>query len=150
MSNEADVRAYSLLEQAVHKAQKSLELTKHFQPFMMLLTDDGEVENYENNNEDASISYSLLEDTLVQRLKKRNDVDIIILVQDTVIPEQFTEGVSSSIRLHLEEKSQISKKIGARFLYVPYEMCQVAKSDMIVRLYAPVPVGFPAEYITGS
>jgi hypothetical protein len=49
--------------------------------------------------------------------------------------------------LHLEEKSQIEKKIAARFLYVPYELCRVEDGEMFVKLHSPIPVGFPAEYI---
>jgi len=147
MSDEADARAFTLLEQAVDKAQKSLELTKCFQPFLMLLTDDGEVECYENKTEDSRESYALLEEILEKRMLTK-DIDILILAVDTVIPEQLSQGITSGIRLHLEEKSQVSQKIGARFLYVPYEMCQVGEGDMFVKLYAPIPVGFPAEYIT--
>ena len=146
MSDEADTRAFTLLEQAVNKAQKSLERTKYFQPFLMLLTDDGEVEVYENEFKDTTQSYEALEETLKKRMQSQ-DLDIIILAVDTVIPEQLSKGISSGIRLHLEEKSQLSQKIGARFLYVPYELCQVGESEMFVKLYAPIPVGLPAEYI---
>ena len=35
MSTHEDEKAFSILEQAVSKAQKSLEQTKHFQPFLI-------------------------------------------------------------------------------------------------------------------
>jgi len=146
MSNEEDIKALQLLEKAVYKAQDALEVTKHFQPFLMLLTDTGEIEVYENEIENASESYALLETKLTQRIKE-NDVDIMVLVVDTVIPDKFVEDVSSGIRVHLEEKSQKDKKIGARFLYVPYELCRVGEGEMFVKLHTPIPVGFPAEYI---
>lgn len=141
-----DVKALELLEKAVYKAQSALEKTTHFQPFLMLLTDSHEVELYENEVEDSIESYTLLENLLVERVKK-GDVDIMILVVDTVIPERFVDNISIGIRLHLEEKSQQDKKIGARYIYVPYELCQIKGEDMYVRLHHPVPVGFPAEYI---
>ena len=117
MSTQEDEKAFSLLEQAVYKAQKSLEQTKHFQPFLMLLNDADEIEVFENEVEDSTDSYSLLEDILTERIIK-GDVDVMVLVVDTLIPEKFMKDVPSSIRLHLKEKSQIDKKIDARFLYV--------------------------------
>ena len=146
MATQDDEKAFSILEQAVYKAQKSLEQTKNFQPFLMLLNDAGEIELYENEVKDATESYALLEDTLKKRIKE-GDVDVMVLVVDTLIPEKFVQDVPSSIRLHLEEKSQIDKKISARFLYVPYELCRVGDGEMFVKLHSPIPVGFPAEYI---
>ena len=146
MSNREDEKALALLEKAVYKAQESLEKTTHFQPFLMLLTESGEVEVYENEEEDSTKSYTLLEEKLTQCVET-DDIDIIILAVDTVIPEKFVEDVSIGIRLHLEEKSQRDKKIGARYIYVPYELCQSKENEMYVRLHHPIPVGFPAEYI---
>lgn len=146
MSNNQDEKAFNILEKAVYKAQASLEQTKHFQPFLMLLNDAGEIEVFENEIKDSTESYALLEETLETRIQKA-DVDIMVLVVDTAIPDKFVEDVSTGIRVHLEEKSQIDNKIGARFLYVPYELCQVKDGKMFVKLHAPIPVGFPAEYI---
>lgn len=146
MSDEADARAFTLLEQAVEKAQTSLTDTKYFQPFLMLLTDDGKVEVYENEIKDSIQSYEDLEEQLKERLKSK-DIDIMVLAVDTVIPKQLSQGISSGIRLHLEEKSQVYNKIGARFLYVPYALCQVGEGEMFVKLHTPIPMGFPAEYI---
>lgn len=146
MATQDDEKAFSILEQAVYKAQKSLEQTKNFQPFLMLLNDAGEIELFENEVKDATESYALLEDTLRKRIKE-GDVDVMVLVVDTLIPEKFVQDVPSSIRLHLEEKSQIYKKISARFLYVPYELCRVGDGEIFVKLHSPIPVGFPAEYI---
>jgi len=146
MSNEEDAKALQLLEKAVYKAQDSLEKSKHFQPFLMLLTDANDIEVYENEIEDSSESYALLEKKLTERIKS-NDIDIMVLVVDTVIPDKFSEDISSGIRVHLEEKSQKDKKIGARFLYVPYELCRVGEGEMFAKLHVPIPVGFPAEYI---
>jgi len=148
MSTQEDEKAFEILEQAVYKAQKSLEQTKHFQPFLMLLNDAGEVEIYENEVEDSHESYSVLENTLRERIVK-GDVDIIVLAVDTLIPDNFAQDVPNSIRLHLEEKSQIDKKIAARFLYVPYELCKIGDGEIFVKLHHPIPVGFPAEYIVG-
>ena len=146
MSNNQDEKAFLILEKAVYKAQESLEKTKHFQPFLMLLNDAGEIEIFENEVQDSTESYTLLEEILKERIKN-TDIDVMVLVVDTLIPDKFVEDVSSGIRLHLEEKSQIDNKIGARFLYVPYELCKVGDGEMFVKLHAPIPVGFPSEYI---
>ena len=150
MSNQADEKAFELLEKAISKAQHSLENTKCFQPFILLLTQDNEVELYENEIKDYEKSYAALEQELHRRIQKRNDVDVVILAVDTIIPEQFAKEVSHGIRIHLEEKSQIEKKIGARFLYIPYEMCQNSEKNLFIKLHAPIAVGFPAEYIKGA
>jgi len=146
MSDDHDERALQILEKAVYRAQASLEATKHFQPFLMLLNDAGETEIYENATKDSTESYTLLEETLKERVKE-GGVDIMVLLVDTLIPDKFAQDVPSGIRVHLEEKSQIDKKIGARFLYVPYELCSRGESELFVTLHAPIPVGFPAEYI---
>jgi len=146
MSNIQDEKAFDLLEKAIDKAESSLVQTKRFQPFLMLLNDAGKIEVFENEIEDFTESYALLEATLKTRIKSA-DVDVMVLVVDTLIPDKFVEDVPSGIRLHLEEKSQIDNIIGARYLYVPYELCRMGDSELFVRLHAPIPVGFPVEYI---
>ena len=146
MSTLEDEKAFSLLEQAVYRAQDLLEKTKKFQPFLMLLNDMGEIELFENEVKDTTESYALLEDTLKKRIKE-GDIDVMVLVVDTLIPEKFVQDVPNGMRLHLEEKSQIDKKISARFLYVPYELCRVGDGEVFAKLHNPIPVAFPAEYI---
>lgn len=146
MSTQEDEKAFSLLEQAVYKAQKSLEQTKHFQPFLMLLNDADEIEVFENEVEDTHESYAILEKILRERVAKGN-IDVMVLAVDTLIPDNFVKEIPSSIRLHLEEKSQVDKKVAGRFLYVPYELCRVGDGEMFAKLHHPIPVGFPAEYI---
>ena len=146
MSNSNDEKAFKVLEEAVQKAQESLEKTKDFQPFLMLLNDAGNIEVFENKIEDSSQSYNSLE-TILKESIKMGDIDVMVLAVDTVIPENFVEDIPNGIRLHLEEKSQIEKKIAARFLYVPYELYRVENGEMFVKLHTPIAVGFPAEYI---
>lgn len=146
MSDNHDEKALQVLEKAVYHAQNSLEKTTHFQPFLMLLDNKGNIEVVKNGEADSTQSYALLEDELKKRIKK-GDVDVMVLAADTLIPEQFVRNATNGIRLHLEEKSQIGKKISARFLYVPYELCRVGDGKLFVRLHDPVAVGFPAEYI---
>ena len=144
--NKEDEIALEFIEKAVFKAHQALVDFSAFQPFSMLLTDLGKIEIYENKLDDINDSYVLLEEKITQRIKK-NDISILILAVDTKIPENFSKGIPTSIRIHLEEKSQIGKIIGARFLYIPYELCQTPSREKFVRLHAPIAVGFPCEYL---
>jgi len=149
MTSLDDEKALRVLEEAVNKAQDTLEKTKYFQPFLMLLNDSGDIEVFENGIDDASESYAKLEEVAKDSVQM-GGVDIMVLAVDTFIPENFVKDIPQAIRLHLEEKSQRDKKLSARFLYVPYELCQVKDGEMYVRLHTPITVGFPAEYIVNK
>lgn len=142
-----DEKALHILETAVYRAQSSMEKTKHFQPFLMLLNDTGQIEVFEDEHKESTQGYAFLEDTLRARLQEECNIEVIALVVDTQIPENFAGDVPNGIRIHLEEKSQMHKKLAARYLYVPYELCKVGDGEMFVKLHAPIPVGFPAEYL---
>ena len=146
MAMADDEKAFMLLEKAVNKAQASLEKTKHFQPFLMLFNDAGKIEVFENLIDNTTEAYSLLEKTAKESVKM-GDINVLVLAVDTAIPENFVQDIPHGIRLHLEEKSQVDKKVAARFIYVPYELRQVKDEAMYVKLHTPIAVGFPAEYI---
>lgn len=145
MSIHHDDRAMLVLEKAVYRAQNLLEKTQNFKPFLMILDDDGSIETVENEVADSTESYALLGEMLKECIKE-GGVDVIVMVVDTLIPENFVQDVPSSIRLHLEEKSQVDKSVSARFIYVPYTLHKV-EEEIVTKLYTPIPVGFPAEYI---
>ena len=148
MNNEE--RAFSILEKAVSKAQESLEKTKNFQPFAMILKCDGSIKLLENQIIDAIESYSDIEKR-VKELANCTDIDVLTMAVDTSIPENFAKSTPQSIRLHVEEKCRVENKIGARYIYVPYELYQSKKEQNLqVKLQAPIAVGFPAEYVVGS
>jgi len=134
-----------VLEKAVYRAQELLEKMQNFKPFLMILDDDGSIHIVENEVEESAESYALLGDTLRTRIKE-GGVDVMVMVVDTLIPENFVQDVPSSIRLHLEEKSQVDKSVAARFIYVPYTLHKV-EEKILTKLHIPIPVGFPAEYI---
>ena len=145
MLENHDDRAMLVLKKAVYRAQELLENTQNFKPFLMILDDDGSIDIVENEVEESAESYTSLGETLKARIKK-GGVDVMVMVVDTLIPENFVQDVSSSIRLHLEEKSQIDKSVAARFIYVPYTLHKV-EEEIFTKLHTPIPVGFPAEYI---
>ena len=146
MTNNDDIKALKLLEKAIEIAQKNLTKTKQFSPFLLLLNDTGEELFFENSEDDYIKSYELLE-TLAEEKIKNNTIEVMILAIDTIIPEKFAKDIPMGIRLHLEERSQCHNKLGARFIYVPYELCQSQESELFVRLHHPIPVGLIAEYI---
>ena len=146
MSDNHDDRAMLVLEKAVYRAQELLNTTQNFKPFLMILDDDGSIAIVENEVEDSTESYALLGETLKVYIKE-GSVDVMVMVVDTLIPEKFVQDIPSSIRLHLEEKSQIDKSVSARFIYVPYTLHKV-EEKIFTKLHTPIPVGFPAEYIT--
>lgn len=148
MSDNHDERAMMVLEKAVYRAQELLEKRQNFKPFLMILDDDGSIDIVENEVEESAESYGLLGETLKVRIKE-GGVDVMVMVVDTLIPENFVQDVPSSIRLHLEEKSQIDKSVAARFIYVPYTLHKV-EEKVFTKLHTPIPVGFPAEYIVKS
>jgi len=145
MSDNHDERAMLVLEKAVYRAQELLEKTQNFKSFLMILNDDGNIDIVENEVEESTESYALLGEALKVRIKE-GGVDVMVMVIDTLIPENFVQDVPSSIRLHLEEKSQIDKSVSARFIYVPYTLHKV-EEEIFAKLHTPIPVGFPAEYI---
>ena len=147
MQRSDDEKAFYILETAVNRAQDSMQKTKYFQPFLMLLNDAGEIEIFENEHKESTQNYELLEDMLRNRLQENADIDVIALVVDTQIPENFAGEVPNGIRIHLEEKSLMHKKLAARYLYIPYELCRVGEGEMFVKLHTPIPVGIPAEYL---
>ena len=146
MTNKDDEKALKLLHKAVEIAQNSLIKSQHFRPFLLLLKDTQEELFFENSEEDVNKSYELLESLAKEKIDKER-IEVMILAIDTLIPENFSKDKPMGIRLHLEEKSQLDNKLGARFIYVPYELCQTEENKIFVKLLNPIPVGLPAEYI---
>jgi hypothetical protein len=146
MSNKDDEKAVLLIEKAVYKARDVLMEEPTFRPFLLLLNEAGEEEFYSNEVSDMLESYALLEDKVEERILE-GGVDILLLVCKAGIPAKFVVSASDSIRIHIEEKSQLEVKVGARFFYVPYKQRVNANKKLSVLLEAPLPVGFVAQYI---
>ena len=90
MSIHHDDRAMLVLEKAVYRAQNLLEKTQNFKPFLMILDDDGSIETVENEVADSTESYALLGEMLKECIKE-GGVDVIVMVVDTLIPENFVQ-----------------------------------------------------------
>ena len=142
-----DEKTLEFLGKAVIKAKESIERDLTFRPFLMTIDSDGVMKIVENHALNDSDSYSLLEDSLTQRVDESR-IDMLIIASRDDMPQRFSqEDGSSCIRLHLEERSQLSQKISARFLYIPYLVYEREDGGYFVKLGDPKPVGFPAMYI---
>ena len=146
MTNNDDEKALQVLHKAVEIAQENLVEKKEFKPFLLLLNDTQEELLFKNEEIDSNKSYELLEDLAKEKIATKN-IEVMVLAVDTIVPEKFSKDTPMGIRLHLEEKSQLNNKLGARFIYVPYELCKIGDGEMFVKLLDPIPVGLPAEYI---
>jgi len=145
---EDENRAVMMLEKSVLRAKNILEKEQKLKPFAMILYGDGTIKTIHNQVEDPEESYALLQSGLKIRVKE-GGVDIIVLLIDTIIPERFSKSdISEGIRVHIEEKSKENERVGARFIYVPYQLCKTSNNNEIfANLYPPVPMSFPAEFI---
>ena len=150
MSNKMkdEERAVMMLEKSVLYAKNLLEKEQKLKPFAMVLYQDGSIKTIHNRVSDPEESYALLQEGLKIRVKE-GEVDIIVLLIDTMIPERFSKsGILDGIRIHIEEKSKENERVGARFIYVPYQLCKTSQSqEIFADLYPPVPMSFPAEFI---
>ena len=146
MSKSHDDRAVEILTKAIEYAKEGLNKGVIFHPFGMIMDDNYNIEIIKNDIEDIEESYDSLGEEVNKYIAK-GSVDILVLAVDTDIPDNLSKGVSSSIRLHIEEKSQRANDISARFLYVPYELCKVEGGEIFTKLHTPIAVGLIAEYI---
>ena len=144
----SDEKAMLILEKAVIKAQLSIEKNLSFRPFLMLLDSSGEIKTIQNRASTSEESYTLLEASFKGRINEAN-IDVALLAMEDMMPSRYTKDRPiPAIRLHLEEKSQLDKKISARFIYVPYTLHQIkGEEGIFVNIGTPIPVGFPAEYM---
>ncbi len=143
----SDEKTLEFLGKAVQKAKESIERDLTFRPFLMTVDSDGVMKMVENRALSDADSYSLLEDSLTHRVDESR-IDMIIIAMRDDMPQRFSqEEGSSCIRLHLEERSQLSHKVSARFLYIPYLIYRREDDGYFVKLGKPEPVGFPAMYI---
>ncbi|MBD3791559.1 MAG: hypothetical protein IE918_05315 [Campylobacterales bacterium] len=147
-----DERAMMLLEKSIYEAKRILEEEHIFRPFAMILDQNGTIVRMENEIEDMQASYIALHEEIMADVQRREAADIIVLLTNASMPEQLAEeGVESSIRVHLEERSQQHKAIPSRYIYVPYQLQRLAGEEKVeARLFHPRAVSFPAEFFGKS
>ncbi|MFK5976829.1 MAG: hypothetical protein QM493_10000 [Sulfurovum sp.] len=148
--NIADNKAMDMLQKAVDYAEKELLNSGSFRPFGVVLdSDDSEI--IENMIEDVEESYDKIGEE-IELIIACKTIDIVVLAIETNVPERLAHKIEddpkSSIRLHIEEKSQVGRVISARYIYIPYQLYQKEPNELFIKFYNPLPVGLKAEYIT--
>jgi len=149
MPNNED-KVVELLEKAVNKASISIEKEMKFRPFLMILDVNGIVKTIENRALSNEESYELLQDSIRGRVME-DDISVAMLVTGDMMPSKYIKDniPMPAIRIHLEDKNQLDKKISGRFLYIPYTLHRIKNStDIFLKVGTPIPVGFPAEYLS--
>ncbi|MFT7880337.1 MAG: hypothetical protein ABXS91_08090 [Sulfurimonas sp.] len=143
-----DERAMMMLEKSIYEAKEILEEKQLFRPFAMILDQNGSIRRVENEIEEMQASYMALHDEIMAHVQMRETADIIVLLTNASTPEQLVEdGIESSIRVHLEERSQQHKAIPSRYIYVPYQLQRLAGEEKVeAKLFQPQAVSFPAEF----
>ncbi|MGC9350580.1 MAG: hypothetical protein ACP5D3_01170 [Sulfurovum sp.] len=143
-----DERAMMMLEKSIYEAKEILEEKHIFRPFALILERDGSIHRVENEIEDMQDSYMALHEEIMADVQMRKSADIIVLLTNASMPEQLVEdGIDSSIRVHLEERSQQHKAIPGRYIYVPYQLQRLAGEEKVeAKLFQPQAVSFPAEF----
>lgn len=145
-----DERAMMMLEKSIYEAKEILEKEHIFRPFAMILDENGSIRRLENEIEDMQASYMELHDEILAHVQMRKSADIIVLLTNATMPEQMVQdGIDSSIRVHLEERSQQHKKIASRYIYVPYQLQRLSGEEEVqAQLFHPQAVSFPSEFFT--
>jgi len=138
---------FDLVNEAVMYAKEQIEKEEMLDPFAMVLYEKGTIESL---NTDKKSNYDVMYENLVGILKeetaKKDDIIALVIVSKVLIPEAYKAEAESGIRVHLEERSKQGNKIGARFLYVPYQLYRKnATGQVTMQLYTPIPVAFPPE-----
>jgi len=138
---------FDLVNEAVMYAKEEIEKGVELKPFSMVLYDDGTIGSVNTVNEtDHDVVYEKLIVMLREKTAKETAIASIAIVSRVMIPKQYDATAESGIRVHLEERHKVGNKIGARFLYVPYQLYKNSDTDKItMQLHTPIPVSFPPE-----
>ena len=143
-----DERAMMMLEKSIYEAKEILERDHIFRPFAMILDENGSIRRLESDIEEMQAAYIDLHDEIAAHVQMRNTADIVVLLTNVTLPEQFVkDGIESGIRVHLEEKSQQDKVISSRYIYVPYQLQRRGGEEQVEAvLFHPQAVSFPSEF----
>ena len=136
---------FEMLEEAVAFAADDLVLKGNFKPFAYALTVDNKSIPFNSDKGDDTDAY----DTLWQKLKeqvKAAKFKAVVLLQESSAVESFNLPTQQCIRVHVESSDNLHEKIGARCLYIPYELYQ-KEGKQEIKLFQPKPIAFPHEIL---
>jgi hypothetical protein len=140
-----DEKLFEMLEECIAHAVSLLEKNEPLHPFAMTLEADDTAQHLHAQESDPEKRYLALLEALKAEAKG-GKIKAAVLLARVTIPEDFNPEVPEGLRLHVEERASASKKLAARFLYVPYRLYrQEGDTKISVHLHHPIPVGFPSE-----
>lgn len=147
--NMHEEQLFEMVNEAVIFAKNALEERQELKPFAMVLFRNGYIDSITADNESHDDQYEFLVTALRQRVQEEPKITGVAIIATVTIPGHYKAPVDDGIRIHLEERHKSDEKIGARFLYVPYQLYKSSGSDEIAtHLHDPIAVGFPAEIFT--
>ena len=138
---------FDLVNEAVMHAKEQIEKEELLEPFGMVLYEKGIIESLSTDTkDDYDVMYEDLVGILRGKIAKENGITALVIVSRVIIPEAYKAEAQSGIRVHLEERSKQGNKIGARFLYVPYQLYRDSAAEALtMQLHTPISVAFPPE-----
>ena len=137
---------FEMVNEAVIFAKNELEQKQELKSFAMVLYKNGYVESITADEENHDDQYERLVTALRQRVTDEPKITGLAIIAKVSIPGHYKAPVDDGIRIHLEERHKADDKIGARFLYVPYQLYKTVDSDDIaMHLHDPIPVSIPSE-----
>lgn len=140
---------FEMVNEAVEYAKAELESQQELRPFAMMLFEDGNVESLKADLSAHEEEYEMLMAKLKQKVADDPNITALAIIARVTIPAHFKPPVNDGIRIHLEERHKSDNRVGARFLYVPYQLYRNAGSDKVMmQLHDPIPIAFPAEIFT--
>ncbi len=142
---------FEMVNEAVIFAKNELEQNQELKSFAMILFKNGYIESVTADKEGHDDQYEALVTALRQRVIDEPKITGLAIIAKVSIPGHYKPPVDDGIRVHLEERHKADDKIGARFLYVPYQLYKTTESDDIaMHLHDPIPVSIPAEIFTNK
>lgn len=141
-----DEKLFEMLDECVAYAVNTLENVRTLYPFAMVVDENDNIGSLNNDERDHEKCYELLYEDLKEEAQK-GQVRAIALIARVNIPDNFSPAVTEGLRIHIEEKGSSGEKIGARLLYIPYQLFKTPEDDakLTVKLHDPIPVGIPSE-----
>ncbi len=140
---------FEMVNEAIIFAKNELEQKQELKSFAMILFKNGYIDSVAVDEKSHDDQYETLVTSLRQRVTDEPKITGLAIIAKVSIPGHYKPPVDDGIRVHLEERHKAADKIGARFLYVPYQLYKSSSSDDIsMQLYDPIPVSIPPEIFT--
>ena len=136
-------RLYEAIQKVVDIAQQRLEHKQELLPFGATIDASGDMALVEYGQGSKEEIYEDVVDTLRSAIKD-SAIEAVVIVALSDIAEHYKSEHKNAIRLHLEERYKREEKLGARFIYIPYDIYRF-KEEHSVKLYQPFSVAFRGE-----